>query len=604
MSTPEQDSVKKAYNSKRIITDNLDAEFNKAIAAKSSTQAYNNMLSSVVGGRNGTLKAFGPRSNTAFGVPRTATIDRIFDTPHNPFRSRLAVETPQSLMETYARYRYYFKFEPLVGTAIELHSEFPLSSFELQHEDPTLMEEFNAIAEDAKLFDFLLDMAHEYWLIGECFPFGIFDNPTDPSVWKSFVLLDPLSVQIQQTPLTDGRPNCSYKLKINNAIQTVVANGPHHRETGELYNRIPQDIKDACNGQGEGKGVLKLNDTQISHFKRKGDYFSLRGQSILTRIFHLLSYRDKLRDAQYSVADRHSSPREIWKVGNDLVPATAEEIAALGELVAASYLDPNQAIIWHHALQVEMIGAADKVLPLRQELDGIEEEMLIGLMLNKGFLDSNYGAYANMSVSLDVLINRYMTFRQRVEQWMSEHVWAPICRIHNIYKPTQAELSHRIRIKNAPKRPWVPKVAWQKQELRDSTQKINLMMTLREKLGVKGQNNGFPKAPIYQALGYNPAAIARQLKKEANEDIASGKAKVNIDNKGGPLGGGGLPDLSLDGGGLGGGSIPSGGPGGNLDIPDDQLPEFGGNKGVGPNNTPSPMPPDSQKIQNQNSPTS
>lgn len=608
--TPEEEAVKGAMSNgrKRLITDNLDTEFNKAIAEKKDPEYYTNKLNSVVGGRTGMVKSFNSgRASTAFSVPRVGTVDRIFDAPHNPFRSRQAVETPQSLMELYARYRYYFKYEPLVGTAIELHSEFPLSTFQLQHEDPTLAEDFNGIAEDVKLFDFLLDMAHEFYLIGECIPFGIFDDPKDPSTWKAFVLLDPLSVQINQTPITDGRPNCSFKLKINGAIETVVKNGPNHADTKELYNRIPQDIIDACRGHGENKGVIPLNDKQVSHFKRKGDYFSVRGQSILTRIFHLLSYRDKLRDACYATADRHSSPREIWKVGTDAVPASNEELQALSDLVAQSYLDPNQAIIWHHALQVELIGAADKVLPLRQELDAIEEEMLVGLMLNKGFLDSNYGAYANMSVALDVLITRYLNFRQRMEVWMSDHVWAPICRIHEIYKPTPAEVSHKIKIKGGNKRPYVPKVSWDKSELRDPTQKVNLMMQLREKLGMKGANNGFPKSLIYQAMGYNPKSIQRQIKAEANEDAIGNKTNVNIGKGGMGGGGGGLPDLSLDGGGLGaggpsgGGAAPGGPNGGNLDISDDKLPEFGG---VGPNNTPSPMPPASQNIQNQNSPTS
>lgn len=592
-----ESSVKQAYINKnpRIITENLDAQFKSAIASKTDKNLIEKNL--IASSKSGGMK----RSANAF------SIDRVFQAPHNPFRNRFAVETPTNLIENIQRYRYYFKYEPLVGTAIELHSEFPLSTFELKHEDPVLQEEFNEIAEELNLFEFQIDMAMEYWLVGEAFPFGIFDNPETPQAWKAFILLNPLFVNVHSVPITDGRPNNEFSLKIDNTISQVVKNGPNHKDTGKLYARIPQDVKDAVNTTGD----IQLNHNQISHFKRKGNYFSVRGESILSRIQHLLNYRDKLRDAQYNIADRHSTPKEVWKVGEPGAPATEEELSNLSALISSSFNDPNQVLVYHHALTVDVIGTADKVLPLRQELDGIEEEMLVGLMLNKGFLDSAYGAYANMSVALDVLISRYLTFRQRLERWQKDAVWAPLCRIHNIYKPTPAELSHRIRIKNHDKTPWTPKIAWSKYEMRDSTQKVNLLLQLREKLKV-GNKAGYPKDLIYQCVGDNPRMIQKMLDKESKEQELSG-GKVNLGPAtpgagGGFGGGGGLPDLSLDttqlGGGGGAEGAPSGGKGKDISkMSESELPEFNG-AGETTNLNSKVMPPESAKIQNEKSQTS
>jgi hypothetical protein len=80
---------------------------------------------------------------------------------------------------------------------------------------------------------------------------------------------------------------------------------------------------------------------QVSHFKRKGNYFKVRGESMLYRIIHLLNYRDKLRDSQYATADRHTTPRELWKVGETAMPATAEELNALATMISSSFNDPN-----------------------------------------------------------------------------------------------------------------------------------------------------------------------------------------------------------------------------------------------------------------------
>ena len=516
----------------RIIHANIDEEYRKA-TQKNSPNFYANQISETFrGSSTGMVKKFGPRSASAFGI------DRVFDVPHNPFRNRLAIETPQNIVELYQRFRYYAQREPLVGIAIELHSEFPLSSFQVEHEDSALQEFFNDMIEKLKLFDFLLDMAYEYWCIGECFPMGIFDDPKDPMEWNAFILLNPLNVDIESVPITDGRPNTQMRLRLDNKIKMIVANGSDNKLTGDLYNRLPADVIDACK---QKDGFLPLNPIQASHFKRKSNYFKVRGESMLYRILHLLSYRDKLRDAMYSLADRQVTPREIYKVGEPNNPASPDELQALADMISQSYLDPTQAIVWHHALQVDVIGGFEKALPVRQELDGIESEMLTGLMLNKGFLDSSYGAYANMSVALDVLICRYLTFRQRIEDWLKDHVFAPICRIHNIYKPTNAELAHRIRTKKPTQRPWVPKIMWDKHELKDNNQKVQLLLSLRDKLG----KPGFPRDIILKTLNYNPRTIKKSIDREVKEDLISGN-KINLQGApGGAPGapGGGLPDM-------------------------------------------------------------
>lgn len=592
------EAVQKAYQTRfpRLITENLDSEFKKAQLSKQDPYSY---MDAVPNG--GGVKKYSTVQTSSSGMKRSAssfTVDRVFDVPHNPFRTRMAIETPQNLIELYQRFRFYYQREPLVGTACELHSEFPMSTFEVTHDDPFLAEFFNDMVYDLNLFDLLLDMSLEYYIIGECFPFGILDDPNKPERWTNFILLNPLNVDIATAPITDGKQSHVYKLKIDEVTKDIIKKGPNDPTTGTLYNRIPQDIKDSC----KKDGYIALPDIQVSHFKKKGNYFKTRGESMLYRIMHLLSYRDKLRDSQYSIADRNCTPREIYKLGETTSPASEEELSAFAAMLSNTYLDPSQAIVWAHALQVDVIGGGDKVLPLRQELDGVEEEMLTGLYLNKGFLDSSYGAYANMSVALDVLISRYIVLRQRIERWLKDHVFAPICRIHDLYKPSQAELSHKIKIKNANKRPWTPDVHWEKHELRDNTQKVNLLLTLRDKLG----KPGFPRGPILQSMNYNPKTISKQLAQEAKEDVINNRSQVDLKGgaPGGGLGGPGGPlgDLGVDSTSLGaplGGA--GGGDAGKLNVDPSKLPEYGGAADVA--NINETKPPASNSIQNDQTPT-
>lgn len=943
---PEQKSQKSSNESTLILGDNLTKEWNNIVKAKKSTQVKDPLIERL-NQHTGTapsvitrdpITGMG-RASGRSGMARTASVsvDRVYDVPFSPFRNRFAVEQPMNRIEMLQRFRYYFRYEPLVRASMELHTEFPLSTFELKHSDPVLKTEFMDMCEDINLFEFLLDMVLEYWLIGGCAIFGIFDDPKQPCVWKKFVLLNPLYVDIENSPFTDGRSEEQMKLRFDERTRGIVANGPRDPNTGKLYNRLPADIIESIRN---GDGTMPLNNIQASYFKRKGNYFSPYGESLLFCVSHLLAYRDKLRDSLYFTCDRHclpedtevltetgfkpikdvsindnvmtfnkdrnlleyqkpsetqkysfngnlvhfknrrydfactdehrmlvqttthnwkvklakdvkhtnrvkvaanwtgtlpekdyveiagnkidlktflkfagyfvsegyslfnektrdyrvsvgqanksdclndiqdtynalgikyseyqkdngklkwkeftiyskqfaqeiadmfgatcyekhlpdwikqlppehlkiilqtlcngdahedirehgwkyycyttcseqlandiqeiafkcgyytgnredacltnidqkpmykiffsdvsfvdkglwlkfsdepkdgnwktelpyegnvycltvpntffvtryngrisihgnSTPREVWKLGTDALPASEEEIGAFQSLLSQTYLDPNQAIIWNHALQHELIGAADKMLPVSQEITKVEEEMLIGLMLNKGFLDSAYGAYANMSVALDVLISRYLTMRTRIERWMKDNVFAPICRIHNIYKPTQAELSHRIRIKHSNKRPWVPEIAWSKNELRDTNQKIQLLMQFREKLG----KPGFPRDRLYEMVGENPEVIKSLCRKEQAElknESPMGAAPVQMGGPGLDLGGGGGPalgtDLGIDMntglGGEGGGpevGAPAGGAGGpmSVDVNQSIAPPESANAGVG-----------------------
>lgn len=554
----------------RIITGaSIESEWRSYVNGKTSQSAIENQISTLVGNSSLAKGRLAKRTSSPSSY-RTATTERIFDVPHSPFRNRFAVELPSNRIELLNRFRYYYKHEPMVRAAIDLHTEYPLSTFEIKHEDPVLQEEFNDIIEELNLVEFCMTMAHEYWLVGEAWPFGIWDDNEKPQIWKHFMLLNPAQVEAQFSPMTDGRSNLQIRLHLDNLVRAIVQAGPRDKKTGALYARLPSDVIQAVKSNN---GLMELNPIQASCFKRIGNPFSPRGESLLYSIMHILSYRDKLRDAMYASADRHATAREVWKLGSDQQPATDDEIVSFSQLIQDSYLDPTQAIIWNHALQYEMTGGSDKFMPVRAEIQAVEEEMLIGLMLNKGFLDSSYGAYANMSVSLDVLISRYLTFRTRLEYWMRECVFAPICRIHHLYKPTKAELDHRIRIKGGNKRPWTPDFHWSKQELRDPTQKINMLMQFRDKLGAPG----YPRDMMYQLIGENADTIKKKCTIEKRELAMEG---INLQGQqGGGMGGpgmmggmgGGMGDMGAPmpeiGGGMEGGSMDLGAPGGGPNQP-------------------------------------
>lgn len=369
-----------------LITENLDAEFEKAKDVNLPLVPPGANPEQAVRTAMRKRGAYGYSVNLG-GMKRSAAnyeSNRVYDVPYNPFRQRLTVETPRNVTELNARYRYYMKYEPLVGAAIELHTQYPLSQFNVDHEDQEISDFFNSMMERLDMLNFLTQMVNEYWTVGEAFPYGFLDDPYDPTEWDRFILLNPDNVVLESHPMILGERNYNIFLTPDAAITKIIENGPGDEKTGSLYKQIPLDVIEAV----KTKKPMQLNDLQVSHFKRSGDPFNLRGESLLSRILHLMAYRDKLREAQYVLCDRHVTPREFYFLGDKDQPADDEEIQNFAELLAATYMDPNQAIVWHHAVNPQVVGTADKVLPLRQEFTQIEEEMLTALMISKAFTHS------------------------------------------------------------------------------------------------------------------------------------------------------------------------------------------------------------------------
>jgi len=313
----------------------------------------------------------------------------MYDTFANPLIDRQHLEFPKDRIKRNERYWDYFQHQPLLAHGIRLLVEFPISNFRLVHEDPMLEDFYNTVSEKLDLLTLLLNVGVQYYVLGEAIPFGFVDNPENPKMWTDFILLNPDWATINRSPVVRPRNNGSfgkysivYEFHKDPALKKIVTNGPKNPITKDLYSQIPEDILNAVRS---GK-PLKLPDLQASYFQRIGNYFTNRGESIIQSCVQPLMYGDKLRESQYAIADRHVAPTEIYKIGEPGQPATAPELAAFDDAMQSIWNGTNKAVIWHHALQAEWLGAGGKILPLRPEYDYIQKELLTALGLSEAFV--------------------------------------------------------------------------------------------------------------------------------------------------------------------------------------------------------------------------
>src|SRR5271163_707166 len=95
-----------------------------------------------------------------------------------------ALELPASRAEELRFYRLAYDRDPIVGRAIDLHTELPLSKMELSKPKCSseeyadfVFDEFQRFVQKTKLFQVLIDAVREYWTIGETFIFV--EKPAD-----------------------------------------------------------------------------------------------------------------------------------------------------------------------------------------------------------------------------------------------------------------------------------------------------------------------------------------------------------------------------------------------------------------------------------------
>jgi SPP1 gp7 family putative phage head morphogenesis protein len=292
--------------------------------------------------------------------------------------------------------------------------------------------------------------------------------------------------------------------------------------------------------------------------------------SILSRLFKIFIYEDAIYDASVATARRHAGPLKIVKLGDPAsgwLPEPGEE-ERVAELLAQSELDPNAFLIYHYGINFEAFGTTDKIMNIGKEWDWIERAKLTGMGISKAFVTGEV-TYASAEKGLEVFLSRLLTLRQLFENlWLRPKFFKPIAQINQLYLPTPAEVSHRIKIKKgkSERQLIVPDIEWQK-TLRPAVDedKMAAFMKLKE----KGFPVSFSTTMSTAGLDFKEQA---KMTKEENEFLKKeGLAPVPAEGEEG--GGGVIP-------GMPGGEIPGATPGTSApSVAPDGLPGVPASKG-------------------------
>lgn len=378
------------------------------------------------------------------------------------------LEKPQNLKEKRAVYRYLASSDEFVARALELKVAIPLSKTRLTLPDGRDVEQsqyilnfFEKLCKRIKLFERLCQMVYEYYLHGVAYPFiedaeekleasveeldreleealseqrknlskekplavDRYDRNAQYAGWERIIILPPDSVEVTTYPFSD-------KVDVR-VIMPAQGNKNEHSvgATPEADHDIPEQIMESMK---DGKIILDTDPNTgsfIHVLKRGGSYYDDIGQSLLDPILGTLVYREKLRQAQTSIASRHMTPiRVVW--GENLSQFHVEELRAQVDMALQ---DPDYSIIANYEINWQEFGSNDRLLDLTSEYEETEKRMMVALGFTSEILRGE-GTYAGNRLNLEIINTEFLQLRQIIADFVEEYIFAPVAKRKGFYE--------------------------------------------------------------------------------------------------------------------------------------------------------------------------
>jgi hypothetical protein len=185
---------------------------------------------------------------------------------------------------------------------------------------------------------------------------------------------------------------------------------------------MPDVVKAIIEGQNVRLNTDPYAGGFLANLSRKRSPYARFGQSILERVLRILVFRDKLRQANTSIASRHMTPiRIVYAEDMDTL-----DVETLRDQVDMALMDPDFSIIANFEIRWEEMGSDQRLLDLSGEYDLTDRQMYAGLGVTESLL-SGESSYSGDRINLEVINTRYMLMREILQEFVEEQLLKPMC---------------------------------------------------------------------------------------------------------------------------------------------------------------------------------
>lgn len=474
---------------------------------------------------------------------------------YSPQISTDFLELPQSEREKRELFRFWYTVHPIVGAAIDFHTDVPMSKIRLSlpkgkdvRRNKQILNFYEEMTRRLNLFQVLYDTTHEYWLHGLVHIFAedhdleadlpenlIFEvkeetigevdhagrtiertettkNPLPDDVrdrnikefaktnykgWQRLQILPPEQVRTETFQFTNSVrmeliPSEKDRLLVQKAQDSMDV------DSMKIAQGIPSEIREnLLSGKPIPLNTDPYQDFLCSSFchtvSHKKSPYEEKGKSILERCLRTLLYQDKLRQAQTSIATRAMTPKRIvWAEGMSEI-----DVDNVRDQVDQALIDPDFTIVTNFELHWDEIGSRDRLLDLGTEYEITNKLLYIGLRITESMLTGE-STYSGERIHLDVMNTMYLLYRETISQYVEEKLFAPVAVKKGFVE--EDEYGNQVLL--------YPKLQFTRLALRDNTEMMDTLFQLYQK-------GSLPVSKILELLNLDSDDIHDELKRDS-----------------------------------------------------------------------------------------
>ena len=324
--------------------------------------------------------------------------------------------------------RLLYVTHPLLGSAIDIYSKYPLTGVEIVcPKDPAIAEFHSELFLDELNYeDYLADIGREYWLVGEGFPLASFNELT--GTFDSDELMLPEDVNVIRTPFSN-EPR--FEMALPFRIRKILNERYPELEYRQLIEAYPEFLALNTNNWStmadRHRFMIPVSNRLMGHLMRRGDSFHDRGIPLLMRSFRAVAQEEMLNAAQDSISQRLYTPLILARIGasaTDLgtsdpwIPQQADLDDFVEDVNAALSAD-FRLIATHFAVNMQNVFGREAMPRLQPDFERLEDKMLQSFGLSRTMLSGAGGGqtYAADALNRDLVTQLLSGYQRGIKRF-------------------------------------------------------------------------------------------------------------------------------------------------------------------------------------------
>lgn len=411
---------------------------------------------------------------------------------YSPTLSTDFYELPRSVREEHMWYQWFYEHHPIIGRAIDMHTNLPLSKAVLSRPETEDAEKGKKIQNfflrmwtRLRLDEHLINVTRNYNLFGEAFPYHEWDE--EMGDWSRIFVLDGSGIEVSRGSL--DYVNQVALIPSQDELKSL-REGYYNKELDPAMADLVEKIL-ASDGQVP-LDTDPMSGTHVAHLMRQAGGDGTRGVSVLKRCLTTLLYQDKLRQAQTQISSRNMTPKHLIYAEN-LSEAQVEDLRAQVDM---AFIEPDYAIIANYEVHWETKGADDRLLNIEGEYELTDMHLLTGLGLTREIV-SGEGNWGSTRINIEVLNTEYLSYRTMLQRYVEESIFRPVAIANGFIEESEY---------GEPKVLY-PKLTFSRLSIRDNEAVFGDLFSLYQK-------GSLPASVLFELYNLDPNDVLERLREE------------------------------------------------------------------------------------------